>query len=261
MQNHRNGASSPDMSRLRTNTRQMKKRASQRRARFCLFLITAAVLSVMFLTPLFNIRSVSISGTEKVTSEQTDGIVRSVEGQNLFTVGIKKFRDNLLAIPYIKDVEVKRKLYPPSLTITVTERVPVAYIATAGGFVIIDETCTVLETALQPPSGIPGITGVSPKSPVPGQKIDIDETDKSDIIVLCIATLGHLSDKIKNIDVTDTENISFDYENRLRVLCGSSIDFKEKIQLFEEAVNSNRLEANARGTMDLSNTGKAVHKP
>ena len=70
-----------------------------------------------------------------------------------------------------------------------------------------------------------------------------------------------MSDKIKNIDVTDPESISFDYENRLRVICGSSIDFEDKISLFEEVMKSNRIASNARGTIDLSIAGKAVHTP
>jgi cell division protein FtsQ len=239
----------------------MKKRAAQRRARFFLFLVAAVVLAVMFLTPVFNIRTVSIEGADKVTAEQTDGIVRAVQGQNLFTVSTKKLKENFGAIPYVKDVSVKRRLYKPSLTVTLTERVPVAYVSSASGFVLIDSECIILETSLQPPSDIPQITGVSVTSPVPGSKIDVDETNKSDIIVMCIENLGSISSKIKTIDVSDVENISFDYENRLNVICGSSLDFEDKIKLFNEAINSNRIASNARGTMDLSNTGEAVYKP
>lgn len=295
MQNQYDSGTNPNMSRLRKNTKKMRRRASQRRSRTLLFLIAAVVLVVVFLTPVFDIRSVKIEGTDKVTSEQTDPIIRTAVGQNLFTVGLKSFKESFCAIPYVKNTSIKRRLYPPSLTVTVTECTPVAYAATAGGFVIMDDECKILEIALQPPSEIPQITGISLKNPVAGKKIEVDssgaanagtksknisskdtpspvntdtskkttvdETNKSDIIVLCIKTLGHMSSKIKNIDITDTENISFDYENRLRVLCGSSIDFEEKIRLFEEAVNSNRLASNARGTMDLSITGKAVYTP
>lgn len=261
MQNQYDSGTNPNMSRLRKNTKKMRKRATQRRSRALLFLIAAVVLVVVFLTPVFDIRSVKTEGTDKVTSEQTDPIVRTVIGKNLFTVGVKSLKESFCAIPYVKDASVKRRLYPPSLTVTVTECTPVAYTAAANGFIVMDEECKILEISPQPPSDIPQITGISVKNPVAGQKIDVDETNKSDIIVICIRTLGHMSSKIKNIDVTDTESISFDYENRLRVLCGSSIDFEEKIRLFEEAVNSNRLASNSRGTMDLSITGKAVYTP
>lgn len=261
MQNQSDSGASPNMTRLRKNTRKMKKKASRRRARTLLLLIAAAAVAVVLLTPVFDIRSVTVEGTDKVGAELTEPITESVKGQNLFTVGIKSFKASFEAIPYVKQAQVRRRIYPPSLVVTVTECVPVAYTATAGGFIVLDDDCKVLEIAIQPPTDIPQITGVSIKNPVAGQKIDVDEKNKSDIIVLCMKNLGPLSSKIKNIDVTDTENISFDYENRLRVLCGSSIDFSDKIQLFSEVINSNRLEYNARGTIDLSDPGKAVHIP
>ena len=77
------------------------------------------------------------------------------------------------------------------------------------------------------------------------------ETDTNDVT----------NDFILGISFYKTNYISFNYENRLSVICGSSIDFSEKIALFEEAVKSNRLDENARGTMDLTNTGKAVYTP
>lgn len=256
-----NNSGGPDMLRLRTHAERAKRRAAVRRTRALLILLVIAIIAVMFLTPFFNIRSVNITGTEKVTSEQTDGISVTVVGQNLFTLNKGKLKENYKTIPYVKDVNIRKRLIPPIVTVEVTECVPMAYVVTAGGFVVIDDNCKILEIAMQPPSGICQIVGVSPKNPVAGQKIDIDETEKSDIIVLCTQNLSRFGNKINSINIADINNISFNYENRLSVICGSSIDFSEKIALFEEAVKSNRLDENARGTMDLTNTGKAVYTP
>ena len=262
MQNqHYDGVPNADISRLRTRTRQVKKNASRRKRNFLLFLIAIAIFAVLFITPVFDIRAVNVQGTNKVTPEQLEGFVQSVKGQNLFTVGKKKLCEDIATLPYVKNVTAKRKIYPPSLEVMVEERKAVAYIAAASGFVVVDEECTVLEVAMQPPAELAGVTGVSPKNPTAGQKMDVDEENKSDIIKMCIRELGPMSDKIKNIDVTDPESISFDYENRLRVICGSSIDFEDKISLFEEVMKSNRIASNARGTIDLSIAGKAVHTP
>ncbi len=258
---HYNNAPNADISHLRTKTRQIKKNASRRKRNFLLFLIAIAIFAILFLTPLFDIRAVNVQGTNKVTQEQLEGFVQSVKGQNLFTVGKKKLCRDIATLPYVKNVTAKRKIYPPSLEVDIEERKAVAYIAAANGFVVVDEECTVLEVAMQPPSELAGVMGVSPKKPTAGQKMDIDEEEKSDIIKMCIRELGPISGSIRNIDVTDTENISFNYENRLSVICGSSIDFSDKISLFEEVMKSNRIASNARGTIDLSISGKAVHTP
>lgn len=261
MQNQQYADDNPNIAHLRTNTRRMKKRASKRRLRFLLFLIAIAIFCVIFITPVFNIRQVNISGTEKITAEQLDGFIQSIKGENLFTASIKKFSQNISSLPYAKSVSIKRIIYPPSLDVNITERQPVAYIASAGGFILIDNECTVLEISMQPPNGLADITGISLKNPTAGQKIDIDEENKSDIIELCINELSPIIDKVGDINLADVDNISFEYDNRLRVICGSSIDFADKILLFQSSINSNRIEHNARGTFDLSITGKAVHIP
>lgn len=261
MQNQQYTDENPNIANLRKNTRRMKKRASKRRFRFLLFLIAVAIFCVIFITPVFNIRQVNISGTEKISAEQLDGFIQSITGENLFTASIKKFSQNIAALPYAKSVSVKRRIYPPSLDVAITERKPVAYIASAGGFVIIDDECIILDISMQPPENLADITGISPKNPSPGQIITVDEENKSDIIKLCINELSPILDKVDDINLADVDNISFEYDNRLRVICGSSIDFADKILLFQSSINSNRIEHNARGTFDLSITGKAVHIP
>lgn len=271
MQNQQHEGDAPNIARLRTHTRKMKRRATKRRMRFLLFLIAVAVFCVMFITPVFNIRAVNISGTEKITAEQLDGFVQSIKGENIFTADIKKLSQNIATLPYVKSVSVKRRIYPTSLDVNITERQPVAYIASAGGFILIDKECVVLEISMQPPENLANITGISPKNPTPGQGIDknsapeqgidIDEENKSDIIQLCIKELAPIIDKVSDINLADVDNISFEYDNRLRVICGSTVDFAEKILLFQSSINSNRIEHNARGTFDLSITGKAVHIP
>ena len=59
----------------------------------------------------------------------------------------------------------------------------------------------------------------------------------------------------------DMTNITFNYQNRLDVICGTHIDFQRKLALFKEAVNSNKLTENSRGTINLSTTGKAIYTP
>ena len=63
------------------------------------------------------------------------------------------------------------------------------------------------------------------------------------------------------ISFEDMTNITFNYQSRLDVICGTHIDFQRKLSLFKEAVNSNKLTQNSRGTINLATTGKAIYTP
>ena len=79
-----------------------------------------------------------------------------------------------------------------------------------------------------------------------------------------VLTNGKKTDIIKGVTVIsfeDVTNITFNYENRLDVICGTYIDFRRKLSLFKEAINSNKLTENSKGTINLSTTGKAIYTP
>lgn len=241
-----------------------RKRAMRiRRTIFFLILLIAAILALMFLTPIFNIQKVAISGNERVTAEEITEKSGIVIGENLFKVNLKQSRESLSGIPYLDKIHLKRVLYPPSVKVTVTEGTISAYAAAGGGFVGLDRNCKVLETLTEPPGGVPEITGLGTDTYTLGKKLEIDESDKFDIILLCIDEFekkGYL-EKINRISVEDTSDILFRYEDRLDILCGSALDLGRKLRLFEEVLHDNRLTDNSRGTIDLSITGKAVYTP
>ena len=88
-----------------------------------------------------------------------------------------------------------------------------------------------------------------------------EETQK--IVIGCIGNLEK-ADIIKDvtfISFEDMTNITFNYQSRLDVICGTHIDFQRKLSLFKEAVNSNKLTQNSRGTINLATTGKAIYTP
>ena len=68
-------------------------------------------------------------------------------------------------------------------------------------------------------------------------------------------------DKTDYIDVSDKTNITFGYDDRIDAFCGTKLDLERKIRMFYVAVTSNNLAENARGTMDLSTSGKAIYTP
>jgi len=59
----------------------------------------------------------------------------------------------------------------------------------------------------------------------------------------------------------DMTNITFNYQSRIDVICGTHKDFEKKINLFKEGVSPNMMSPSARGTIDLSTTGRVIYTP
>lgn len=106
------------------------------------------------------------------------------EGVNIFTVNISTMRDALLQVPQIETAEVQRVL-PNKIVIVVTERQPVAWVATKrdedaqspGGSMLIDARGVLLGCKNQLPSyfHLPVIYGVQTAGMEPGQCLDSPE--------------------------------------------------------------------------------------
>ena len=257
-------AASGNIQKRHTQRQRQRIRAMKRR-RFIFFstLILIAVLTVMFFTPLFNIRRVDIEGNGRVSTEEIQQSIGILEGENLFRTSTGKIKKNLLRFPYMDMVSVKRVLFPPSIRVAVTECEPGGYIIENEKYIVINEKAKVLEVSVDEPKNIPQLAGMTLSKFEPGMKLEVAESDKFAVMIQCLQEMRKL-DVLKGVEMIsfdDMSNISFNYEDRLDVLCGSDVEFSKKLGLFREAIHSSKLTENSRGTIDLSTTGKAVYTP
>lgn len=249
--------------------RHMKRRKKRKRLTllgrivvFMLFLLIASVI-IAFFTPVFNIKAINVEGNKKVDAQTIITQTGIAEGANLFKINVSQTKKSLEAIAYIDEIHVERKLFPPTVNIVVTEAKPSAYVTVDDKYILIDKKCKVLEESDSLTEGIPEIVGLNLRNYTIGSKLVIDESEKSDIILLCIDKIDDLglTQDINSISVEDISNISFKYQNRITVICGSSLDLDYKLAFFENIIKSDRLEANSRGTLDLSTKGKTIYTP
>ena len=131
----------------RHSARQKKRRRNARRRRMFLFmlLLIISTIIIMFMTPVFNIRSVKIIGNEKVTTEEITSKTESAINQNLFKINLKQLSSSISSFAYLKDIKISRIIYPPSLKVSVTESTPAITVYYNGEYAILDEFCKVLE--------------------------------------------------------------------------------------------------------------------
>ncbi len=251
--------------RKRHSERQRKRIRNMkiRRTVFFTLLSLIAVFVIMFYTPIFKIRGVDIEGNQKVDSAVITESLGEVEGKNLFRAKVSAMRKSVLKIPYIQTVEIDRVILRSKLVVKVTECEEAACIAGGSGYIIIDSSAKVLADSAEKPEGIPEVTGLSITNISVGEKLKIEEQDKFNIMVMCLEEMKKIGilGGVRTISVADAGNITFNYEDRLDAICGSSVDLEKKLGYFKSAANSNRLTENSRGTIDLTTTGKAIYSP
>ncbi len=119
----------------------------------------------MLLTPVFNVGSIVVYGNSTVSNEAVIKSSGIIEGTNIFSVSLRRVKDNLEAMSRISSVQVKRIL-PSTIKITVTEGLPIVYIYDDGDCVGITADGTVTDTVK---------IAAAPSAPEPEKKTDDGE--------------------------------------------------------------------------------------
>ena len=243
-----------------------RKRLKTQRIRaaviFAIAVIT--VILVIFLTPLFNIRSITFEGNSLVSAEQLNERLSDLVGQNLFKAGNGAVRKRLGDIAYIESVDTSKRLLPPSVKVTITECIPAAYFMLDGKTITVDSSMKVIDdTDKFDSSPIPALVGVKIKNCSVGKTLSCEDEEQASALLTCLKTMENteLIPYVISIDMTEMTGIEFNYDNRIQALCGTPLDLEHKLRLFKETVTNSNLASNARGTIDLSVTGKAVYTP
>lgn len=245
--------------------RQNQRRRAMKRRRIIFFTVLGliALSIILFFTPLFNIKSIEITGNQRVETGVIKQAVGSVDEENLFRLGTKEIEKSLAQISYVESFEIRKVVIPPSLKVKIVECQPAAYITYNEQFVIIDKNLKVLEVRADRLEGIGELTGVNIISATEGAILDTDANDELEKIRECLGIMQKegIIPLLTSLNFADINSVSLGYENRLNVICGSTIDFARKISMLKMALESDNLTPNSRGTIDLTITGKAIYTP
>lgn len=242
--------------------RRMKKKRQRAALLFVFFSLTVVIL--LFMTPIFNIRSISAVGNDIVSEAEITDLLKPLVGQNLLKTGNAEIRKILKTIPYINTVETQKRLFPPSVEIVVTEYTPAALARTEGKTLILNSSLHVLSDSDDTLYyKLPILTGIEVRNCEVGEDIVLSHDEKTAALAEALRAIEStkMLDKIIEIDITNLTYITMNYDDRIDVYCGSSLDLGRKMRLLAEAVSSSTLTENSKGTIDLSETGKAVYTP
>lgn len=237
-------------------------KTKRRRALAVLILAAAVVIVILFMTPIFNIKSISVEGNRIVSEQQLQETLGPLVGENLFRTGEGKIRRTLKSNSFIDGADVQKKMFPPTVKVVITEYTPACFIRTEGKSILTDSNLRALSDDGVEVSPVPVVTGVELENYKIGETVKIGDGEKESIMIEILSTLDDIGiiDKIIEIDVNDITDIRLNYNDKIEILCGTQLGLERKLRLFNESINSGSIEENARGTMDLTEPGKGIFK-
>lgn len=247
--------------RYKKQQKQQKLKMQRIRALMIFGISVMLLIILLFMTPIFNIRKISVSGNEVVTVEEMDELIGNLVGENLFKTGSGTIEKRLKTIAYIENVTVSKRLFPPSVKVAVEECKPAGYVGINGFNVVFNSDLKVISDDNDiSVDNIPQIIGVNSDDYKKGELFSTDSDEKTSALKTFLVVMENLEmlQDVNYLDISSSTDIEFRYQDRITVECGSSNSLERKLNLFRETVKSSNIAEDARGTIDLSISGRAT---
>lgn len=242
-----------------------QERLKRQRLQALVWFAFAVVFAVVFLfmTPIFNIKEVRLTGNNTVHKEVINEKIGYVVGANLFGTSSSKIERKMCEIPQISGVEVRKHVFPAYVELFITESAPAAYLLAGSSTIVIDSDLRVIDDSdVFNKDKLPSISGVSVDSYELNSTLQMKSEEKREVLetlLKSLETMGHIS-KVTYISVDDLTSIKFNYDNRLEVHCGSQLELDRKIRMFSEVIKTSAIKDNSMGVIDVSIPGKTSYE-
>jgi len=149
---------------------------------------------------------------------------------------MKKVKKGIDKLGYIESFEINRKFFA-RVELEVVETPEAAYLTFSGNYVGINKDGKILSvtkaTKLKPAKAV--VTGYALKSAEVGAQIECKKGDKTELLKLVLEAISNSGklDMIKNIDVSDKDNIVFAFTSGTKVVLGDDTQLEYKLKCLD----------------------------
>lgn len=244
-----------------------RRRKFKLRWRAYTFLITggAVLFLVGFLlySYVLVVENINVVGTDRYSAEDLISESGLMPGDKLLSLSIDAgaIEERIIdRFPYIKSVKLRRSL-PDTMTLVVTEEVPVFVSEVYGEYYLLTEEMRVLERSPELPEGD------YIKLKLPEEEIrtvrdgHVLEMDGNMLDVVLRAAKAVSSETMREgtsvLDVRDRFNILISYGGRFRLELGTVNDIDIKLSLAFEIMKSEKFAGGNKGTIYLDDVNRA----
>ncbi len=262
------GAGGQQLSRDEVRSRK-KKRLKRRRAirkallSFVLLLVVGIIGLVLALTVFFKVDTIKVKGSKTYPQKIILENCGVETGDSLLLANEEQIAKTLTAsLPFVGSVTIERDL-PSTLVINVTDTYSAAAISYKGNFILLNENGKVLDSdAAILSEGVPVVTGIETESFKESETITFKTKENGDILIELLKAVTKAGiTGLTEIDVTDTSDIFMIYNDRIKILVGSSVNLETKILRAAAAIErENEINQYEIGVLDLRTEPKVYFK-
>lgn len=215
---------------------EMKRRRRRFFLRTILLFFLFSITSILALnSDFFTIEGIKVLGNNKISAETLiDGSSISI-GENIFKINIRTIKKDLATLPYIKEINIKRKL-PKEIIIDIIERKEIIQIKSISSYFLMDIDGYILDIVEERAIDLPLLIGIDIENSKVGSNISelIEREEKLEFI-----KEGHaiqLLNKIKDIDMEDYNNINIELIGGITVAFGTLDNVEYKLRILNEII-------------------------
>lgn len=230
-----------------------------------IFLLAVAVAAVMILQgAVFRLRTVYVVGNVHKTPQQVAGASGLVKGLNIFAISEEEVRENLASDHSIIFIGLQKE-YPSTVYLYISEREPVASTQWLGLLYTLDEKGMVMDEAntTAMPTDMPSVTGLQVTNIHVGQFLQVRNQEQMQAYydIMQELRLQYYSDQVKEINLTDPENIYMLTNTGIMVRLGSRTYMRAKIGALRTDIAYLQQLGKSSGLLDVTIPEDAKYRP
>ncbi|MCI2424502.1 FtsQ-type POTRA domain-containing protein [Candidatus Acetothermia bacterium] len=238
----------------------MKRRGSRRRIKqggIAVSIIIAFLIILLYgpWFPLFEFRELVVVGNQHVSDEEIQYLTGFAIGDNILRLPLGRVRDDILSLPWIRSVSVRR-LLPNKVKIQIVEREEVAAIeVSAGNLMAIDVEGYILAARDGRTNRGIVLRGIADEKINPGDSID----PRGVGVLAALWRAGLTTGPFTVVDLTDPYNLLLLGPNGLKVRLGSFRYIDKRVDALSVLLDA--LNIQHYQSIDLRFRGEAILAP
>ena len=202
------------------------------------------------LSKIFSVKHILVKGESEYSESEIISASEVGKETGILFLNSKNIENNIYkSLVNIDKVKISKKV-PGTVIISVEKAIPAYNMKVGDEYLVISSKNKFLTKSSEVPEGTIGIVGIEAEIKSNG-KIEYKDTELWNLFEEILNSFKYRGiDSINQIDVSDLQNITLMYENRIKINIGNKEDMDYKILTLKEIINT-KISKGERGVLNL----------
>ena len=216
------------------------------------FLFLVFFGAYLLLSKIFAVKSIEVMGSNIYSEQEIISAGELHTGESFLFLSSRNAENKIYkSLVNIDSVKISKK-FPNKIKVDVEDAFPKYYIKEGEEYIVLSEKNKLLEKTSEPPTFLIGIIGLE-FSVLETGKIEYKNKDYEKLLHEILDSCKDKNlDEINSVDISDIQNITVNYDRRIKMNLGDKEDIDYKILTAKEILN-NKISKFEKGTLNLKN--------